>query len=75
MGALTVKELLACKGQRKLTQVNVHKASEAAACEAAGIDMIITWERTRDHPRTPLKHRRQTRHRARSQPRRLWPRD
>ena len=46
MGALTVKELLACKGQRKLTQVNVHKASEAAACEAAGIDMIITWERS-----------------------------
>ncbi len=46
MGALTVKELLACKGQRKLTQVNVHVAQEAAACEAAGIDMIITWERS-----------------------------
>ncbi len=42
----TVKELLACKGRRKLTQVNVHEAREAAACEAAGIDMIITWERS-----------------------------
>ena len=42
----TVKELLACKGVRKLTQVNVHEAREAAACEAAEIDMIITWERS-----------------------------
>lgn len=46
MKPLTVKELLACKGQRKLTQVNVHNAGEAAACEAAGIDMLITWERS-----------------------------
>lgn len=46
MPALTVKDLLNCKGSRKLTQVNVHKAEEAAACEAAGIDMLITWERS-----------------------------
>lgn len=44
--ALTVKDLLASKGQRKLTQVNVHTTQEAAACEAAGIDMLITWERS-----------------------------
>lgn len=46
MPMLTVKDLLNSKGKRKLTQVNVHKAEEAAACEAAGIDMIITWERS-----------------------------
>ena len=46
MPRLTVKDLLGLKGQRKLTQVNVHTAAEAAACEAAGIDMIITWERS-----------------------------
>lgn len=42
----TVKELLACKGKRKLTQINVHETREAEACEAAGIDMLITWERS-----------------------------
>lgn len=46
MAALTVKDLLACKGLRKLTQVNVHTPGEASACEAAGIDMLITWERS-----------------------------
>ncbi len=46
MSKLTVKDLLACKGVRKLTQVNVHTAREMAACEAAGIDMVITWERS-----------------------------
>ena len=46
MVKLTVKEILACKGQRKLTQINVHTPQNAAACEAAGIDMIITWERS-----------------------------
>ncbi len=39
----TVKDLLDTKGKRKLTQVNVHQAHEARACQAAGIDMIITW--------------------------------
>lgn len=46
MPLLTVADLLACKGRRKLTQVNVHEPREASACEAAGIDMIITWERS-----------------------------
>lgn len=46
MAKLTVKDLLALKGKRPLTQVNVHTAGETAACEAAGIDMIITWERS-----------------------------
>ena len=43
---LTIASLLASKGERKLTQVYVHNAQEAAACEAAGIDMIVTWERS-----------------------------
>jgi len=42
----TIAALLASKGKRKLTQVYVHNAQEAAACEAAGIDMIVTWERS-----------------------------
>ncbi|WP_421904661.1 3-methyl-2-oxobutanoate hydroxymethyltransferase [Mameliella sp.] len=46
MPLLTIKDLLDAKGQRKLTQVNVHEAHEARACEEAGIDMIITWERS-----------------------------
>ena len=46
MTKLTVNDLFALKGTRKLTQVNVHTAAEATACEAAGIDMIITWERS-----------------------------
>lgn len=46
MAKLTVKELLAFKGKRPLTQVNVHNAQDASACEAAGIEMIITWERS-----------------------------
>ncbi len=46
MPKLTVKDLFALKGVRKMTQINVHTEREAAACEAAGIDMIITWERS-----------------------------
>ena len=38
---LTVKELLECKGRRKLTQVYVSSPEEAAACEAAGIDLLV----------------------------------
>lgn len=46
MTKLTVKDLLDLKGKRPLTQVNVHKDSEARACQEAGVDMIITWERS-----------------------------
>ncbi len=46
MKKLTVKDLLDLKGQRRLTQVNVHTDNEARACEEAGVDMIITWERS-----------------------------
>ena len=46
MAKLTVKELLSMKGKRPLTQVNVHSVENVSACEAAGIDMIITWERS-----------------------------
>ncbi len=45
MKKLTVKDLLALKGKRQLTEVYVRDAKEAAACEAAGLDMLITSER------------------------------
>lgn len=37
---LTVADLLACKGKRQLTQVLVKSVEEAAAAEAAGIEMV-----------------------------------
>ena len=37
----TVKDLINLKGKKKLTQINVVSAEEAAAAEAASIDMII----------------------------------
>lgn len=46
MSRLTVKDVLDLKGVRPLTQVNVHTENEARACEQAGVDMIITWERS-----------------------------
>ena len=45
MAKLTVKDLFALKGKRQLTEVYVRTPKEASACEAAGIDMIITAER------------------------------
>ena len=45
MAKLTVKDLLALKGKRQLTEVYVRTAKEASACDAAGIDMLITSER------------------------------
>ncbi len=41
---LTVKEILECKGNRKLAEVYTHNAREAEACELAGIQMIISSE-------------------------------
>ena len=41
---LTVKEILACKGNKKLAEVYAHNAREAEACELAGIQMIISSE-------------------------------
>ena len=41
---LTVKDILNCKGKKKLTEVYVHNTIEAEACEQAGIDMIISSE-------------------------------
>lgn len=38
----TVKDLLELKNKKKLTQINVMSPEEAAAAEAAGIDLIIT---------------------------------
>ena len=42
---LTVKEILECKGIKKLSEVYTHNFLEAKACELAGIDMIISSER------------------------------
>ncbi len=39
---LTVYDYLKCKGSRQLSVLFVHNASEAAAAEEAGIDMICT---------------------------------
>jgi 3-methyl-2-oxobutanoate hydroxymethyltransferase len=39
---LTVKDVLDLKGKRQLTEVFVSTAEEAAACEAAGIDLLVT---------------------------------
>lgn len=41
---LTVKDILASRGVRKLTEIYTHTPLEALACEEAGIDMIITSE-------------------------------
>ena len=46
MAKLTVKDLFDLKGKRQLTEVYVRNAKEASACAAAGIDMIITSERS-----------------------------
>lgn len=46
MTKLTVKDLFALKGKRQLTEIYVRNAKEAAACEAAGIDLLITSERS-----------------------------
>ncbi len=46
MPKLTVKDIFDLKGKRQLTEVYVSTPAEATACEAAGIDMIITSERS-----------------------------
>ena len=54
---LTVKEILDCKGKRKLAEVYTHNALEAEACEAAGIEMIISSENNDiDHIREAAKN-------------------
>ena len=44
MKKLTVKDLLDNKGKKQLTEVYAHNSNEAAACELAGIDMLVTSE-------------------------------
>lgn len=46
MAKLTVKDIFDLKGKRQVTEVYVSTPAEASACEAAGIDMIITGERS-----------------------------
>ena len=40
-----MKDLLALKGRRVLSQVYIRGPKEAAACEAAGVDLIVTENR------------------------------
>ena len=47
MPKFTLKDLFAAKGKRHLTQVFVRTANEAAACEEAGIDMLVATEQHR----------------------------
>ena len=44
MKKLTVKEIIECKGIRKLSEVYTHNPLEAEACEIAGIEMIVSSE-------------------------------
>ena len=44
MKKLTVKEIIECKGVKKLTEVYTHNPLEAESCELAGIDMIVSSE-------------------------------
>tara|TARA_Y100000588_G_C13942366_1_gene790576 strand:- start:7 stop:789 length:783 start_codon:yes stop_codon:yes gene_type:complete len=44
MEKLTVKEILKCKGKKKLTEVYTHNPLEAESCELAGIEMIVSSE-------------------------------
>ncbi len=44
MKKLTVKDILAAKGVRKLSEVYTHNPLEAEACELAGIEMIVSSE-------------------------------
>ena len=46
MARMTVKEMLALKGKRQFTEVYVRNTREAAACDAAGIDMIMVGEQS-----------------------------
>jgi 3-methyl-2-oxobutanoate hydroxymethyltransferase len=52
---LTVQELRACKGRRQLTQVYVTDPDQAAACEAAGIDMLVAGSSRADLDRARIQ--------------------
>lgn len=45
MGRMTVRDFLAAKGRRQLTQTFTVKAEEASAASAAGIDVLVTPQR------------------------------
>ena len=44
MAKLTLKDLRKAKGEQRLVQVFVRTPQEAAACEEAGIDMLVAAE-------------------------------
>ena len=41
---LTIKKILSSKEKNKLTEVYVHSALEAKACESVGVEMIVSTE-------------------------------
>ena len=45
MKKLTVKDILAAKGKKKLSEVYTHNPLEAEACELAGVEMIVSSEK------------------------------
>jgi 3-methyl-2-oxobutanoate hydroxymethyltransferase len=45
---LTVKDIFDLKGKRQFTEVYCRTLDEARACEAAGIDLVITSEKSHD---------------------------
>jgi 3-methyl-2-oxobutanoate hydroxymethyltransferase len=49
MKKLTVRDLLAAKGQRKLVLTTAFDAWTARAAEEAGVDMILAWGSTLEH--------------------------
>lgn len=46
---LTVKDLLDCKGKRKLVLTTAFDAWTAKAAQEAGVDMIVTWGNDLEH--------------------------
>ena len=42
---LPIKDIINCKGKRKLAEVYTHNPLEAEACELAGIEMIVSSEK------------------------------
>ena len=45
MKKLTVKDILKCKGNNKLTEIYTHNPLEAESCELATIEMIVSSEK------------------------------
>ena len=65
---LTVGDIIAAKGKRKFTQVNASSEEEAAAANAAGIDMVIMVMGEKNSSRARKEVGPQRRHRRLREP-------